>query len=380
MAPDNALELLSCISSDGLLRLTLEAFTPGPLDDDEVLVEIHAAPVHPSDQRVLLGPVDTSTLRRVDTATGPSVEGRVPPAAMASVDARLDRKLPVGAEGAGVVIDAGKRATHLMGRRVGFRTTSGAYATHRVVRADDCIVVDDGVPFAAAAGAFLNPLTVLCMVRTLRRDGHRALVHAPAASALGQMLNRLCLADDIGLVNVVRSPAQVALLEGQGATHVVDSSAPDFVARLDDAIAATGATAAFDAIGGGTMASTMLASMERAQRARMTAFSPYGSPVLKQVYSYGLLDPSPRVIGLDVGTAWSIRGWLMAWELAALDSDTVTGFRTRIAQDLASIFATDYKAALGFDALLTPAALQAMALRSTQSKVLVEPNGPAGSA
>lgn len=368
-------ELRSTIDGGGTLRLSLEDAELPPPGRDELVVEVRAAPVNPSDLRLLLGPVDPTTLRVVGEGDGAVVEGTVPPVALGSVSARLGQRVPVGNEGAGVVVAAGEDARHFVGRTVAFLTARGAYATHRVVSLRDCILFDDGVTPEQAASAFVNPLTALCMLQTLRREGHTALVHTAAASNLGQMLNRLCIAEDVPLVNIVRSAEQVALLRAQGARHVVDSSAGDFVPRLTDAVRASGATLAFDAVGGGRTASIILAAMERVGKETMSSYSAYGSPVRKQVFNYGLLDPAPRIVDLDVGTAWSIGGWLMVWELAKLDAVTVDAMKARVAREIRTTFASHYKGGFTLTGLLSVEVLRECMRRGTNRKYLVLPNG-----
>jgi len=379
MHVESTTHLTSVITREGALRISLEDAELGPPGPDDVVIEVRAAPVNPSDVRLLLGPVDPSSLTVSGTEMRPIVEGRIPESALGTVAARLDMRMAVGNEGAGVVVHAGSHVRHLIGRTLAFLTTQGSYATHRVVNINDCIVVDEGVSAEVAAGAFINPLTALCMIQTLRRDGHTALVHTAAASNVGRMLSRLCVAEHVPLVNVVRSADQARVLHAEGARYVVDSSSPGFYDALTDAIRATGATLAFDAIGGGRTASTILSAMERVGRENMHGYSAYGSPVLKQVWNYGLLDPGPRIIDLDVGTAWSVGGWLMAWELAKLDRTTVEGLKARVGREIGTTFVSRYNAAFTLTELLSTQALQECMQRGTNRKCLVVPNGRLGS-
>lgn len=375
MNETNALTLVSVIEHDGTLRLSLddvELRVPGP---DEVVIEVRAAPVNPSDLRLLLGPVDASSLKASVMSSRPVIEGRIPDAAMGAVRGRLGKKMPVGNEGAGIVVGAGNNVSHLVGRTLAFFTGQGSYATHSVVDVRDCILIEKGVPAAAAAGAFINPLTTLCMIETLRRERHGALVHTAAASNVGQMLSRLCIAEGIPLVNIVRTKEQVALLQSQGAVHVVDSTSADFAAELAHAIQATGATLAFDAIGGGRMASKILAAMERVCKEKMATYSAYGSSTHKQVYNYGLLDPSSRIIDLDVGTAWGIGGWLMVWEFSQLDESRRDALKARVAKEMTTTFASHYKGAFTLSDLLSVTTLNDCMRRGTNQKYIVVPNG-----
>src|SRR5258708_6223157 len=280
---------------------------------DEVVVRIDAAPLNPSDIILLLGPVDPVNIQAGGTLTHPTASASIPPERMPGLEARRDKALPAGNEGAGVVVDAGSDVRTLVGRTVAARRSLWKYAEFRVVKASDCLVLPDGISARQGAPALINPLTVLGMVETMRREGHSALVHTAAASNVGQMLNRVCLMDGIPLVNIVRSQTQAEALRLLGAKHVIDSSSPTFGRNLVGALKETGATLAFDAIGGGTLAGTIVAAMEEALGAQAASFSRYGSPVHKQVYIYGMLNPGPRIIEGNLGMAWGVGGWLMTW-------------------------------------------------------------------
>ena len=295
VTPARGRSLRSTISSGGELRLELaERDVPEPGGSD-VVVAVEASPINPSDLAVLLGAVAPGTLR----PDGPDLVGAVPKAALAVYRDRLDKPLPVGNEGAGTVIAAGPDAAALIGRRVALFGGS-MWADYRVADASAIVELPDDVSTAEGAALFVNPLTALSMVETMRAEGHTALVHTAAASNLGQMLVRICAADGIGLVNIVRRAEQAQMLRDLGAVHVVDSSEPDFAGRLTDAIRETGATLAFDAIGGGSLAGDILTAMERAQPP-LTSYTPYGTTVFKQVYIYGSLDFSPTVIDRKFG-------------------------------------------------------------------------------
>ena len=286
-SPTRGRSLRSTISSDGELRLELaERDIPEP-SGSEVIVAVEGSPINPSDLGMLLGAVAPSTLR----ADGHDLVGSVSQAVLPLYRDRLDKSLPVGNEGAGAVVAAGPDAAHLIGRRVALFGGS-MWADYRVAEAAAVVELPDEVSSAQGAALFVNPLTALSMVETMRAEGHTALVHTAAASNLGQMLVRICAADGVGLVNIVRRAEQAQTLRELGAVHVVDSSQPDFAGRLTDAIRETGATLAFDAIGGGSLPGDILAAMERAQPP-LTSYTPYGTAVHKQVYIYGSLDFSP---------------------------------------------------------------------------------------
>lgn len=365
-------EIRTTIDAAGKLDVTLEEVAIPEPAEGEVVVRVEATPLNPSDMGVLLGPVDVTTLRAVGGAGQPRVEGEIPLGALASMRARIGQSLRVGNEGAGVVVRAGKSAESLEGKVVATRTY-GMYAQYRVAKTADCIVMPEGTTPREAASAFINPLTVLAMVETLRREGHTALVHTAAASNVGHMLQRLCNVEGIPLVNVVRSRDQARALEATGARHIVDSSLPTFDAELTEAVAATGATLAFDAIGGGTMAARILAAMEAAALRKTTGYLRYGTPVAKQVYVYGALDTRPTEVARTFGMAWGIGGWLMTWQLLKSGAAQEAALRERVAREIRTTFATTYGAEIGLADLADPEVLRSASRRATGAKVLVNP-------
>jgi len=372
--PSTTLEIRSRISREGELKLWLEEVPlPGPRPN-ELVVRVEAAPLNPSDLILMLGYVDLTTLRASGTVNRPIIEGRVPPERLAVMSGRLDQALSVGNEGAGTVIAAGSEVTSLSGRVVAIRATTGTYAQHQIVKAADCLVLPEGLSARDGAAAFVNPLTALGMVETMRREGHSALVHTAAASNLGQMLVRLCRKDGVPLVNIVRSAVQVTLLRDLGAEYVVDSSTPDFVNALVVAIESTGATLAFDAIGGHTMAATLLSAMEAVQTRKLATYSRYGSPVHKQIYIYGVLDPRPKVLDGQFGMAWSVGGWLMTWFYNRIGTADAARLRRRVADELTTTFASRFTAELSLQEALSPQAILAYSRRATGAKYLIAPH------
>ncbi|PLZ03184.1 NADH oxidase [Burkholderia sp. WAC0059] len=372
-ASRSGLELRTRISSDGALDLWLEEVPvsePGP---DEVVIRIEAAPLNPSDIILLLGPADLSTMKAGGTSTRPTLTASVPVSALAGLAARLDQALPAGNEGAGVVVSAGANARHLLGRTVAARSPLGMYAEYRTVAASACMALPAGTTAEQGASAFINPLTALGMVETMRREGHTALVHTAAASNLGQMLNRLCMADGIPLVNIVRSQAQAGMLRDMGAKHVLVSTSPTFNEELVAALGETGATLAFDAIGGGTMAETILAAMEAVAIGKAGSYSRYGSPIHKQVYIYGVLDAGPTQINRKFGMAWGIGGWLMTWFVEKIGVDAARKLRDRIAAELTTTFASRYSARITLAEALSPDTIRAYSRRATGEKFLLVP-------
>jgi len=355
------------MSSQGELRLELvEHDVPKPGERD-VVVAVEASPINPSDLGVLLGAVAPGTLR----SDGPDLVGTVPEAVLPLYRDRLDRPLPVGNEGAGTVIAAGREATRLIGRRVALFGGS-MWADYRMADAAAVIELPADVSTAEGAALFINPLTALSMVETMRAEGHQALAHTAAASNLGQMLVRICAADGIGLVNIVRRAEQAQVLRDLGAVHVIDSSQPDFADRLVKAIRETGATLAFDAIGGGSLAGDMLTAMERAQPP-LPYYTPYGTTVFKQVYIYGSLDFSPTVIDRKFGLTWGVGGYLLTNALGRLGGEAAGRMRARVLAEAKTTFASNYAETIGLRDVLEPEILAVFARRSTGSKYLIDP-------
>jgi NADPH:quinone reductase len=366
--PARGRSLRSIISSGGELRVEVaERDVPAP-GQNEVVVAVEASPINPSDIGVLLGAVDPRTLH----SDGADLVGTVPEAALPLYRDRLDKPLPVGNEGAGTVVAAGPEAAALIGRRVALFGGS-MWADYRVADANAVIELPDDVSTAQGAALFINPLTALSMVETMRAERHTALVHTAAASNLGQMLVRICAADDIGLVNIVRRAEQVQILRDLGAAHVVDSSQPDFPDRLTEAIRATGATLAFDAIGGGSLAGEILAAMERAQPP-LESWTPYGTTVHKQVYIYGSLDFSPTVIDRKFGLTWAVGGYLLTNALGRLGGEAIGRMRARVLAEANTTFASHYAQTIGLRDVLRPEVLAVFARRSTGSKYLIDPS------
>lgn len=366
-------ELRSTVNGNGTLRLELVEVELPPPGDDEIIVRVEAAPINPSDIGLLLGPADVETLRSEGSPEQPALVFDVPADRLAAVQGRVGQSLAVGNEGAGTVVAAGAAARSLEGKRVGM-LGGGMYADYRKVRAPDVIVLPDGASATDGASMFINPLTALGFVETARRAGHGAIVHTAAASNLGQMLQKICLADGIALVNIVRSAEQAALLRAIGATHVLDCNDKDFRERLTDAIDETGATVAFDAIGGGSLGSDILQSMERAAARHMTSFSRYGSDTFKQLYIYGMLDLGPTTLDRHaLGFQWSVSGWLLMPFLQGAGAQTVSRLRQRVTDELTTTFASHYTRTIGLAEALDPANLRAYERKTTGEKYLIDP-------
>ncbi len=371
----SGLQLRSLLKKSGELELSLVEITtpePGP---DEVVVRVEAAPINPSDLGLLIGPADMSTAKVSGTREAPVITAKMPDAVMGAMTARLDESMPVGNEGAGVVIKTGSSdaAKALLGKTVSM--IGGAmYAQYRCLRVNECMPLPDGTTPAEGASCFVNPLTALGMTETMRREGHKALVHTAAASNLGQMLNKICLKDGIGLVNIVRSKEQADILHKIGAKHVVDSTAPTFIDDLTNALVETGATIAFDAIGGGTLAAQILTCMETAISRTAKAYNRYGSSVHKQVYVYGGLDPRPMELNRAFGMAWGVGGWLLFAFLMKIGKADGQKLRARVVSELKTTFASHYTQVVSLQETLQLDKIAIYNKRATGEKFLINPH------
>jgi len=372
---NTGLQLRSLIKNSGELEISLlDVPTPEPAED-EVVVRVEAAPINPSDLGLLVGAADMSTAKASGTKQAPIITAKVPDGAMRAMGARLDQSLPVGNEGAGVVIKTGASdaAKALMGKTVAM--IGGAmYAQYRTLKARDCQPLPEGTTAAEGASWFVNPLTALGMTETMRREGHKALVHTAAASNLGQMLNKICIKDGIPLVNIVRSKEQAEILKKIGAKHVVDSSVPSFLDDLTAALVETGATIAFDAIGGGKLAGDILNCMEIAINKTAKEYSRYGSSVHKQVYVYGGLDVRPIELPRGFGMAWGVGGWLLTPFLQKIGPADIGRLRQRVVNELKTTFASHYTKVVSLPEALDPANIAVYAKRATGEKFLINPN------
>ncbi|WIM14379.1 zinc-binding dehydrogenase [Enhydrobacter sp.] len=373
--PTTGLELRSLIRKNGELELSLVKVPVPEPADDQVVVKVEATPINPSDLGLLVGPADIKSATASGSGDGVVVKAKVAAAALPFLAARLDKAMPVGNEGAGTVIKAGKSeaAQALMGKTVSM-IGGGMYTQYRLIRASDCQALPSGTTAAEGASWFVNPLTALGMTETMKREGHKALVHTAAASNLGQMLNRICLEDGIGLVNIVRSQAQAKLLRDAGAKHVCDSSAPSFTDDLTQALVETGATIAFDAIGGGRLASQILTCMEIALNKSAKEYNRYGSSTHKQVYIYGSLDTGPVELVRNYGMAWGVGGWLLTPFLQKIGRPDQQRLRERVVRSLKTTFASHYTKAISLQEALRLENIAIYNKRATGEKFLINPN------
>ena len=369
--PSSGLQLRSVIKSSGELELSLAEVPVAAPGGDEILVKVEGSPINPSDLGLLVGAADVSTAK----SAGGVTTATVPPALMRAMAGRLDESMPVGNEGAGTVIAAGPdpAAQALVGRKVAM--LGGAmYAQYRTLKAGDVLPLPEGASAADGASCFVNPLTALSMVEVMKREGHTALVHTAAASNLGQMLVKICLKDGVELVNIVRSPAQAKILTDIGAKYVVDSSSESFMDDLVAALKTTDATIAFDAIGGGKLASNILSAMEQAQNAKGGAYSRYGSSTYKQVYIYGGLSTAPTELVRSYGLSWGVNGWLLTPFLGKIGAAEVQRLRQRVADELKTTFASHYTAEISLAEALKPEVIAAYNAKATGTKYLINPS------
>lgn len=372
--PTNSLELRSLVTEQGMLELSLTEVPLPSLNPGEVLVRVEAAPINPSDLGLLLAGADMDSASVDGTPNRPVITARLPEGALRKLAARVGHLLPVGNEGAGTVVAAGRsaEAQALVGRTVA--VAGGAmYTQYRVCDASACLVLPEGTLARIGASAFINPLTALGMVETMRREVHSGLVHTAAASNLGQMLVKLCLEEDIPVVNIVRRPKQERLLRSIGAVHVCDSSALSFKRDLTNALKATSATIAFDATGGGDLANEILSAMETAAAVSKSEYSRYGSTVRKQVFIYGGLDPSPTILTRNFGFAWSVGGWLLTPFLQSIGPERFSNLRERVIAGLTTTFASRYSSEVSLADVLDPSVFTRYISHSTGEKVLVNP-------
>ncbi|MEZ5597371.1 MAG: zinc-binding dehydrogenase [Pseudomonadales bacterium] len=369
-AYQHARQLVSTLGADGRVRLSIRQYDTGEARDDEVIVRVEASPINPSDLGLLFAAGELDTLAK----DGDALTLQVPANIMRGMGARVGQDLPAGNEGGGVVVAAGASpaAQALLGKTVGV-LGGGMYAQYRRLKVDQCLALLPGTTSQQGASCFVNPLTALGMVDTMRAEGHTALVHTAAASNLGQMLQKICLADGVALVNIVRKPEQAQLLRDIGATYVVDSSQPTFMDDLTAALVATDATIGFDATGGGTLASNILSAMEAAQSRKGGDFNRYGSSTHKQVYIYGGLERAPTTLTRNYGMAWGLGGWLLTPFLQKAGPKRAQELRERVAREINTTFASHYSHEISLAGMLDVANARGYGRMATGEKYLVLP-------
>ena len=368
--PTEGKQLFSTVTEDGRLELAMRTVPVGEPGDSEVLIRVDAAPINPSDLGVMLTVADGEGFEAGEN----SASAPIPEKLQRAVAARKGVSIPIGNEGAGLVVKAGAspEAQALLGKTVAL-AGGGMYATYRIAKANACMVVPEGTTAEEGASSFVNPLTALSMIGTMRLDGYKALIHTAAASNLGQMLVKLCLAEGVDLVNIVRSQEQVDLLKSLGAKYVCDSSQPDFTASLIAAIAETQAFLAFDATGGGRLASQILTAMEAAALKTQKANGPYGSTQYKQVYLYGGLNTAPTELTRGFGMSWGIGGYLLTYFLQRVGQEETAKLRDRVGAELKTTFASAYTSRITLEQAIEPKTIAAYNKRATGEKYLITP-------
>ena len=372
--PKTYLQMLSTVTKDAELRLELVEKELKMPKSDQVLIKVEATPINPSDHGVMFGWTDMSKATSSGSGNDIVLTAPVSSHGMKIMKGRIDQPQQVGNEGAGVVVAAGDSdyAQSLMGKRVA-AMGGGMYGEYRLVNAMMVLPLKDEHTAKDGASCFVNPLTALCFLETMRLEDHKAIVHTAAASNLGQMLNRICQADGVDLINIVRRQEQVDMLKGMGAKYIVNSSSDSYMPDLIDAIHETGATLGFDATGGGQLASDILTAMEQAAARTPGAYSIYGSVAHKQVYLYGGLDVSPTTLSRGYGMAWGVGGWLLPNFLAKAGMETAMRLRKRVADELTTTFASHYTDEISLSEALDADTMKRYNAKKTGEKFLIVP-------
>ena len=369
-------QIRSIVKSEGNIEISIVKVDKPIPADDEVLIEVHAAPINPSDIGLLLTFAgDLSNIDISESGDGLVASIKIHPGLMASMKPRLDKSLAVGNEGAGIVVDAGKNVKELIGKTVGLAGGS-MYSQYICVPAINCLIMEEGTTPKEAASSFVNPLTALSFIETMKMENHSAIVHTAAASNLGQMLVKICKDDGIPLVNIVRKQEQVDILKNIGAEYVCNTSDPDFMKTLVKAVVETGATLGFDATGGGNngeLPGQILSAMEIAANKNSKEYSRYGSETYKQVYIYGGLDQSPSILKRSYGMSWGLGGWLLTPMLGKIGMDKFQIMRKRIAKEIKTTFASTYIQEISLEEMLQPEIINSYAEHKTGNKYLVNP-------
>ena len=377
MSQENSKEIRSNVTSEGNIEISIASVEKPIPAENEVLIKVEASPINPSDLGLLISfAADLDSLNVTGSGDETVAKMKVHPGLMKAMAPRLDQSMKVGNEGGGVIEGAGTGAEDLIGKTVG--VAGGAmYSQYRCVPASSCLVMDDSTTSAEAASSFVNPLTVLGFIETMKMENHTAILHTAAASNLGQMLVKVCKDDSVPLVNIVRKSEQVDLLKNLGAEHVCNTSEPDFMDSLVNALVATGATLGFDATGGGNegkLAGQILSAMEIAANKTAKEYSRYGSDTFKQVYIYGGLDQSPTILNRSFGMQWALGGWLLTPMIGKIGMERFQQMRERVAKEIKTTFASHYTQEVSFEEMLQPETIKAYAKQATGEKYLVTPH------
>ena len=377
MSDKNSKEIRSKVTSDGNIEISIAIVEKPIPSDNEVLIKVEAAPINPSDLGLLLSfAADLSTINTSGSRDETVTSMKINPSLMNAMKPRLDQSMPVGNEGAGVIEGAGENAKDLIGKVVGL--AGGAmYSQYRCVPASSCLVMNEGTSPADAASSFVNPLTALSFLETMKMENHTAIIHTAAASNLGQMLVKICKDDAVPLVNIVRKDEQVEILKNLGAEYICNTSDDNFMENLVEALVETGATLGFDATGGGNngeLPGQILSAMEIAANKTSKEYSRYGSDTYKQVYIYGGLDQSPTILKRAFGMSWGLGGWLLTPMIGKIGMEKFQEMRLRVAKEIKTTFASSYAQEISFEEMLQPEIIISYAKQSTGQKYLVNPH------
>ncbi len=377
MTEDNSKEIRSKVTEEGFIEISIVKVSVPIPKEDEVLIKIEASPINPSDLGKLISFAAILDDIQVSGSGKEMVTKiRLNQKLMRSLIPRLNQSISLGNEGAGTVIDAGAQAKHLIGKTVGL-AGGGMYSQYKCLPGSSCLVMDDGTSPREAASSFVNPLTALGFIETMKLENQSAIIHTAAASNLGKMLIKICNTDSVPLVNIVRSSKQVEILKEMGAKIVCNTSDETFMNDLVEAIKKTGANLAFDATGGGNegmLPGQILSAMEIAALSSSDEYQIYGSNVHKQVYIYGGLDRSPTILNRSFGMQWSLGGWLLMPMINRFGMEKFKKMRERVAKEIKTTFASEYSRNISFNEMLQPEIIRSYALQSTGGKFLVEPH------